>query len=470
MKAIRYSFIFISIISFCTSGLLGQGHRLSVSVPDLPGKDVILSHRLGMKFYTDDTVKTDEKGFAVFEGAGQLPGGMYQLVFPEKKFVEFFVDKNQSFTISTRISALTDSLHFTGSTENTRFLEWQQKYAINRIRVTFIQTRLKQGNLSQDSTQLLNQELKQIQTSNVNLWDSAIKDLKGTLAGKFLTGLKPLSIPETLGNQGEKENRARQYQYLKDHFFDGVDFNDERLLNTPVIDTKLDQYFKQIVPPIADSIAKEADRIIEKSRSGKNMYQYVVQFLFNLYSLPEIMGTDAVYVHIAEKYYLAGQTPWIDSANLRGIGTRVNELKPVLIGKVAPAMEGLMTPGDQPIDFKNIKSKFLILYFWSPDCSFCKESTPKFIAQYADLKQMGVEILAINTRTDKVEWNQFIADHNLNWINLYSPVNIRDIIEKYQAFSTPTMYILDAGRHIIAKSISYDQAKPFLTRYIADHK
>ncbi len=470
MKAIRFSFLFIGIMSFFSISLFSQGYRISLSVPDLPAKDVILAHRLGLKFYTDDTVKTDEKGKAVFEASKPLPGGMYQLVFPDKKFVEFFVDTNQVFSVFTKLGAPTDSLVFTGSTENTRFLDWQRKLTKNRSRISQIQARIKQGNLSSDSSQLLNSELKQIQTTNSHLWDSAIHDLAGTLPGKFIQGLKPVTIPESLGKQGDKSSQAKQYQYLKDHFFDGIDFTDERLLNTPLIETKLDQYFKQIVTPIIDSISADAKRVIEKTKGHKNMYQFVVQYLFNLYSEPEIMGTDAVYVYIAENYYLTGQAPWIDSTNLRGISSRVNELKPLLIGKEVPRLAGLVTNENQPIEFINIKSKYLILYFWSPDCSFCKESTPKFILEYPDLKQMGAEVMAINTRTDKATWSQFITDHKLNWINVFSPENIKEIIEKFQAFSTPTVYVLDESRHIIAKSISFDQIKPFLTRYIADHK
>ena len=181
------------------------------------------------------------------------------------------------------------------------------------------------------------------------------------------------------------------------------------------------------------------------------------------------MGTDAVYVYIAEKYYLAGQTPWMDSTNLQGIAVRVGELKPLLLGKVAPVLDGLVNTDEQPVEIKNIKSKYLILYFWSPDCSFCKEATPKLNSHYAELKQMGVEVVAVDTHMDKDLWIKFITDNQLNWINVYSPKNARKIVEKFQAFTTPTLYILDAGRRIIAKSISVDQVGPFIKQYLSGH-
>lgn len=469
MKSLRFSFLIMFIICFSSNGLVGQGFRITLNVPDLPDKNVILSHRLGLKFYTDDTVKTNVNGIAVFEGVNPMPEGMYQMVFPDKKFAEFFLDKNQIFTISTRAAAPADSLSFSGSPENSRFLEWQQKYANSRSHASQIQNRLKKGNLTPDSMQLLNKELQQIQYSNNRLWDSAIHDLAGTLPGNFIKGMKPVRIPVSLGKPDTQEHQMKQYQFVRVHFFDDVDFKDERLLRTPLIETKLDQYFKQIVPPVPDTIIQDATQIIERTRSAKNMYQFVVQYLFNLYTDPQIMGTDAVYVYIAEKYYLTGETPWIDSANLRGIRYRVSELKPLLLGTVAPVLEGLVNIDEQPVEIKDIKSKYLILYFWSPDCGFCKEATPKLYSQYADLKQMGIEVVALDTRTDKIPWIKFITDHQLNWINVYSPQNVRDIIQKYQAFTTPTMYLLDAERRIIAKSISVDQIKPFFTQYLAGH-
>ncbi|MBK6994731.1 MAG: DUF5106 domain-containing protein [Lewinellaceae bacterium] len=38
----------------------------------------------------------------------------------------------------------------------------------------------------------------------------------------------------------------RQLMYYRDHFWDGVDFNDNRLLNTPVIANKLKRYIKEL--------------------------------------------------------------------------------------------------------------------------------------------------------------------------------------------------------------------------------
>lgn len=450
--------------------LPGQGLRLTVRVPDHPNADIILAHRLGHKFFTDDTVKTTPEGEAVFEKAEPMPEGMYQIVFPDKKFSEFFLEAGQVFTLQTKAAAPSENLVFTGSPVNARFLEWQTQITANRNRTSQIQTLLKKPDLSPDSTTLLNAEFRKIQAESNHLWDSALKDLAGTLPGSFIRGLKPVRMPDSLSKASTREAQMRQYYYVRNHFFDGVDFGDERLLRTPLLETKMEQYFKQVLPQLPDSLCQEADRVIARTKPGDKVYQFVVQYLLNLYSEPEIMGTDAVYVHIAENYYMTGKAPWIDSTNLQGIRTRVKDLKPLLIGSVPPPLSGLIDPDGKTVEIKDIKSDYLILYFWSPDCGFCKESTPKLHKQYDLLKQLGVEIIALNTRTDKTTWTRFITDHNLNWINVYSPDRVQYMMEDYSAFSTPAIFILDNQRRIIAKSIGIDQIKPFLEHHIANRK
>ena len=47
------------------------------------------------------------------------------------------------------------------------------------------------------------------------------------------------------------------YYYVKNHFWDDVVFNDNRLLRTPFFEDKLDEYFKNYVSREPDSIIEE---------------------------------------------------------------------------------------------------------------------------------------------------------------------------------------------------------------------
>ena len=413
-------YILLLPIFLFTLPSFGQGYRIGVCIADQPHTEIILSHRYGDRFFVDDTAKTQFDGCAVFTDTFLLDQGMYQVVFPDKKYIEFFIGEGQNFGLSTLHKSLIDSLRFTNSPENEAFRHWMFDHD----------------------------------------WKTAITLLGNHVAGRFLSALKPVDMPTTI------TDRTAQYYYLRAHFFDQIDFGDANMLRTPLIISKLDQYFNQLVPPIPDSVIHAVDEVILLARKNHEVLQYVVQYLFNLYAEPEIMGMDAVYVHMAENFYLNGQADWIDAENLLSITQRVSELKPLLIGNPAPMINGLETPQGDAVSIQHIKSQFTVLYFWEPGCSHCKESTPRLLEDYEMLKKLGAEIVAINTRNEVSEWNSFIQEHKLTWINVYAPHTVIDVIQKYLAWTTPKVIILDKDKKIIGKDLSVEQVLPFIKQVL----
>ncbi len=53
---------------------------------------------------------------------------------------------------------------------------------------------------------------------------------------------------------GGKYDSMYAYRYYKDHYWDGVNFYDDRLSKTTFFDGKIDKYFTQLVYPDADSV------------------------------------------------------------------------------------------------------------------------------------------------------------------------------------------------------------------------
>jgi peroxiredoxin len=254
-----------------------------------------------------------------------------------------------------------------------------------------------------------------------------------------------------------KPDQILQYKYYLKHFFDYIDFSDGALVRTPLIHTKLNQFFSNVVPGHPDSVIRYVDKIIDLAEADPEMFQFTVQYLLNHYSQPKIMGMDAVYVHIGENYYMNGRAHWVSDQNLDLIRTRVKTLKPLLIGAPAPPLQGMETPDSVGIHLNDIEAKLIILYFWEPDCSFCKTATPKLMGTYRKFKDRDVVVLAVNTRLDVETWKSFIAEHELTWMNVYSPHNIRSVLTNYDAYSTPKLFILDSDKKIAAKDIGVEQ-------------
>lgn len=411
-----------------------SGYSIEVQINGIADTSLILAHRYGDKFFTDQTIQVDNSGTGIFHSDQQLDFGMYQIVLPDKSFFDFFIEENQNFKIETTAGDFINSNQAKEDRLNQLFFDWYRASAKYR------------------------------EKPEMNIvWDTTLQSAGQSLVGKFLNSLQPFSIPEEIQNQeGFSTNKVAQYHYYKNHFFDNTDLSDPNLLRTPVIHNKLVQFFSKVAPPQPDSLMHYSEIVLDKASSSDEVFRYTLQFLLNHYSDPKIMGTDAVYVYLAEKYYLTGIADWIDEENLKMISDRVNQLKPLLIGKRAPSLRGLQNAEDQPVNPFESNSKWIILYFWEPDCGHCKIATPELFGYYEFIKSHGGEVYAINTRLDKEAWTNFIAEHELTWINLYSPLNVREVLENYQAWSTPLIFILDNKGNIVAKNLAVSQVKEYM--------
>jgi len=257
-------------------------------------------------------------------------------------------------------------------------------------------------------------------------------------------------------------------------------------LRTPLYEDKILTYLDKVVPQTPDSINPQIDMLIAKSRTSPDLFKYVLVTLFNHYGQSQIMGFDAIALYIADKYYLKEAT-WSDSAYMAKLKGQVLKNYPLVLGKTAPDVqlvnvptEHFMAAADSLPMKKNpyvgnffklsdIKSDYIILFFWEADCGHCKKATPLMYDSYKKLKAKGVEIIAISTlfgEDGKVKWIDFVNEHKLyDWINAWNPYDYK-FKEEYDVTSTPTIYILDKNKKIIAKRIGAEQCEEIIDHYI----
>ena len=137
-----------------------------------------------------------------------------------------------------------------------------------------------------------------------------IDENKGSLLASLVRALLPVEAPPMSITDGVKSDSLKwiiQYNYNKDHFFDNIDLNDERLIRTPILQSKLKTFFTDVVIQSPDSVNREIDRLIAKCEDNYSMFQFVSVFLFNHFRQSEIMGHDAVLVKLADDIYLSGK-------------------------------------------------------------------------------------------------------------------------------------------------------------------
>ena len=239
----------------------------------------------------------------------------------------------------------------------------------------------------------------------------------------------------------------------------------------------------KVIPQIPDTISKEVDQLIEKVNGNEELFRFMLVTLFNQYATSQIMGQDAVLVHVAEKWYLPYAT-WSDKKYTDNLKKEIAKTKPNLINSIAPDLKLVEMPTDHFMVAKNdtalksnpyvgnnitlhsIKAKFLVVVFWEADCGHCKKIIPELYTLYQQkLKDKGVQILAIHMISSiegKRKWIDFVNEHNTyDWINAWSPYNY-EYKDLYNVYTTPQIYLLDENKKIIAKRIGPEQVEEII--------
>jgi thiol-disulfide isomerase/thioredoxin len=120
----------------------------------------------------------------------------------------------------------------------------------------------------------------------------------------------------------------------------------------------------------------------------------------------------------------------------------------------------------------DIKNKYTILWFFSPDCGHCREETPKLVDFYNKNRvKYDFEVYAISIDTSMAKMRSFIKDYKMPWITVNGPrTYVGHWSKMYYAETTPSMYIVDTKRKIIAKKLPIEQLPEFFDKYIQVQK
>jgi thiol-disulfide isomerase/thioredoxin len=449
--------------------LCGQtGYSVGITLNGGSETKIRLAYHLGNQQYIKDSLSTDKAGKGRFTGIEKLAPGVYMIVFPGNTFFEFLAGEDQYFDISCSINDPAGTLVFRGSEENDRFLEYQKKWKSLQEEAIASSDRLRAASQPGSETAILKQQVTDQEKKMKQFLHETADKNKGTLLGAIALSIIPVesmvpAVPAGIANP-DSVSRLWSYLYYKDHFFDNIDFSQPGLIRSPVLAGKLDQFFGQVVIQMPDSINKETDRVLVMSGKNKDMFQYVAVWLLNRYATSEIMGQDAVVVHIADSVYLTGKAPWAKAEYLSDLEKRVERLRPNLIGKKAAEMVMSSFAGYY-VSLYDVKADYTIVYFWEPDCGHCKEATPLLKAYYEESRGKGIEVFAVCTQSDREKWEKYIADHGLSWINGWDPQRLSRFDYFYNVESTPLIYILDRNKRIIAKRLAVQDIGPFIENY-----
>lgn len=450
-KSIFSSILLLTALTFSAFASKPIKHRYDFTLKGLHNTKCYLGFYYGDKSYVLDSADVDEKGNFHFSGDSVLPGGVYFVLLKDKKYFEFIIDKEQHFAMRSDTVDFIKFMKVEGSAENQLFYNYMN-YAANQYeKLQKIQDSTKGGKdktsmrAKMDSLNLVVKKYKE---------DFAAKHPDFLLSKIFKCAEYP-DVPETPILPNGRKDSSFSYRYYKAHFFDKFDFSDDRLVHTPsqVFFDRIKEYFSRLTFQVPDSINAAADYILSKARKSPDMFKFLVNWISYTYESSNIMGMDAVFVHMVKNYYTPQIATWESASHLEKMRDRADQLEPILIGKKAPPLV-LPDTSNVMIDLYGVKARYTVLVFWDFDCGLCQKEIPKLVKWYDSIKGQGYQVYAVEINENEPEkWKAYIIKHNLDWINVSDVFHTSNFRHDYDVISTPMIYVLDENKYIIAKKI-----------------
>lgn len=461
-------------IAFCLTLLMMGFAQLSSAAPkkayhirlkmtDADDTMVYLLHYYGKNrptIFKLDSARFDKSGVAEFNSTdSNFVGGIYCMLLSKRTSdFEFLLNKGDDMSITASVKSLPEGLKFKNSPENERFIEY----------ITFL------GEYSKDQAKL-KKELEGAKTAD----DTAEVRRKSVAQAKKLTDYRhnyekanPTSLLAKVFNametpdvpegphmleDGKTKDSTFAYRYYKSHYWDGFDFQDDRLIYTPIYDSKIEEYFSKLVVPAIDSMEKEADMLLHKAKGSKDVFHYTLWWLTRDVENSKVMGMDEVFVYLVENYYMKGDAFWLKNDELEKYIKRAKEIAPNVIGNLAPEIKLPNVTTKKEESLQGLKANYTLVVFYSPNCGHCQHEMPGLDSLYNDeLKAKGVKIFTVATEGDEKAINDFIKKNHLeDWTNTWNPDHTSDYHSKYDVYSTPTIYLLDDKKIIKGKRLDH---------------
>ncbi len=433
------------LIACCFSLIMEAQHTISGNLSPAEDFKWLIAYQLGpghQNYIADSAVKEGKFSIKIPENAKT---GIYRLVYAIPQD-EFYFDVIYNGKEDVELSFSTEEgLSFLNSVENTLYNNYFA--AVNELENKIIQF-YSAPNTNPSVLSNIHKELDQLQKQYET-------KSEGLISGHFITANKPY-IPS-----GHK-NIETYVQQKKEHYFDALDFSDPVLQGSAFLTDKAVNYVFTALPyrkMSAEQLEKEMQANIARLAGilqplDPNFKTALLGTIWSQLTENQYNSTaDYVYNNYLET--LAVETK--DTELLNSIAT-YNRLRP---GAQAPEIS--WNEGEETKKLSDLEeAKNYLIVFWSSTCSHCLQQLPELHQRIKGIP--NVTVLAIGLEDDEQNWKMESAKlpgfiHGIalgKWESPYTTL--------YDIHQTPTYYILDKEKRIVAKPEDYKEAVALLKK------
>ncbi|WP_040279319.1 TlpA family protein disulfide reductase [Psychroserpens damuponensis] len=390
--------------------------------------------------YINRAQLSEDGSFSIPFDSTSTPG-IYKIVYalpPEDNNFDFIYNGKESVAFTFNLDK---GLEFTASNENKLWASYIKSMdMINRTISNFY---------TQESTdkKAFSDIIKTLSDTQAAYEDTT----KGSMASVFVKANSPY-IPKGF------EDLSTYSKNLKRTYLEHVDFENQLLQSSDFLVERVMAYiFGMSSNTSNDVYKKDVDSLMSKIGDGNTEIKIILfEMIWRRF---KGMENSELANYVTDKYLLE----LAELTNYEALKEKLVVYKNNAIGNKASNFDlsyndDGMTISSTLYDFE--KSKQYLIIFWSSTCGHCLEELPKVKAILADKKD--VTVIAIGLEDDAESWQKMIGEYQ-NFIHVLGLGKWDNPISNaYGVESTPSFFLLDQNKTIIAKPYDAEALKAIL--------
>ncbi len=361
-------------------------------------------------------------------------------------FVDFFFNKeNIEFVFNPVYPE--ESIVFTKSRENKVYREYLDAIAtmqrsIDSLQVEYLKNEDKKFKKAYKKAYKEQEEIQEIYEGKS----------EGMLVNTFIEASKPTNSSSIFDDTQE------YLDHVVGNFFKNVDFSDSKLYSSPFIVDKITNYvfYLNIAESQSaqqklykESIAKVMGLVKDK-KVRKEVIEYLITRFANARNSEIVDGLFADYYDKLPS----------DLQDQKFRDDKVALLR-ATVGRIAPDFSWKEGENEYKLSSLNDGEKYLLV-FWSTGCSHCLKEIPQL---HSFMKTHNkTSVIAFGIEQAEPEWTAYIKQLD-GWHNAIGthPDNKweNEVVRTYQLVGTPTYFILNQDKKIIAMPNSFEDVKDY---------
>ncbi len=268
---------------------------------------------------------------------------------------------------------------------------------------------------------------------------------KGKLIEVFVRSNKPY-IPESY------EDITTYSQHLKTHYFKNVDFNDTLLRSSSFINDRVSGFVFGLSASTENKTYIEHVDIVAQAIKNydEEIQSPILELLWQEFKRRE---NHDLANYIADNYLLE----IAKNTENKVLEQQLVSYQNTSLGAIAPDFEIQSEPALKLSELKG--DKYYVLIFWSSGCGHCLKELPKVNTLMKTVS--GAKVITFGLENDQTQWQQEIKKypdfiHGIGLGKWEHP-----LVQTYAIAATPTYFVLDANKKIIAKPYDFESLESF---------